>query len=530
MTPPLDRSMTSAPGTPAASRPRFTRRRLLKATLIGVPGAAAAAVGAGGFGLLWASADVSTVGKVRFVNRLVIPSLAAGRRDEAGRRVFDLRATTGTSRFRSGGATRTWGFGGGYLGPTLRAARGETVLVNVRNDLPETTTVHWHGMRLPAAMDGGPHQPIRPGTTWSPTWKVDQPASTLWYHPHPHGETAKHVYRGLAGLFIVDDPATGRLGLPSRYGVDDVPVIVQDKNFGDGNRFDEGHPLMGGLGIMGDTILVNGTLGPYHDVTTRRVRLRLLNASNARTYRFVLSDRRTFALVGTDGGLLPAPHTTDHIQLSPGERAEIVVAFAPGEKVVLRSDPPDLGEVGSARFVGGDDAFDVLELRAADRLAPSPALPGSLAEAPRIGPPGGAGARVDRRFELSGSKLNGKKMDMSRIDFAAATNATEIWELTSLGGKPHNFHVHDTHFQTLSVAGAPPPPELRGWKDTIFLRAQQPVRVAVRFGDHADPRTPYMFHCHILYHEDQGMMGQFVVTEPGQAPATSIAPHTGHHG
>ncbi|WP_243710896.1 multicopper oxidase domain-containing protein [Actinomadura sp. KC216] len=529
MTKPLGRTPVPTPSTsPAGPRRRITRRRLLKGVLIGVPGAAA--VGAGGFGWLWATADVNTVGKVPFARRLAIPPLAASRRDGSGRRVFELRATAGARRFRSGKATRTWGFDGGYLGPTLRAARGETVVVNVRNDLPETTTVHWHGMHLPAAMDGGPHQPIRPGTTWSPTWKIDQPASTLWYHPHPHGETARHVYRGLAGLFILDDPSAEFVGLPSRYGVDDIPVIVQDKNFGDGNRLDEGHPLMGGLGIMGDTILVNGTLGPYHDVTTQRVRLRLLNASNARTYRFVLSDRRPIALVGTDGGLLPAPHTTGHVELSPGERAEIVVTFRPGDRVVLRSDPSDLGDVGSARFVGGDDRFDVLELRATDRLASSPALPGTLAEAPRLGGPDGAETRVDRRFELSGTQINGKKMDMGRIDFAVARDTTEIWEITSLGGKPHNFHVHDTQLQVLSVAGAAPPPELRGWKDTIFLRAQEPVRVAARFGDYADARTPYMFHCHILYHEDQGMMGQFVVTEPGQAPALPRTPTTGHGG
>ncbi|MGW6454926.1 multicopper oxidase family protein [Streptomyces sp. NPDC055078] len=504
-------------GEPRPRRRRVTRRGLLKAALIGVPSVAALA--GGGYGWMWLTADVNTVGQVRFANRLAIPPLAASRRDGSGRRVFGLRATTGTRRIRSGSATPTWGFDNGYLGPTLRATRGETVVVNVRNDLPETTSLHWHGMHLPAVMDGGPHQPIRSGSTWSPTWKVDQPASTLWYHPHPHGATAKHVYRGLAGLFILDDPGAGEPGLPSRYGVDDIPVIVQDKNFGDGNRFDEGQAMFGGMGIMGDTILVNGTFGPYLDVTTQRVRLRLLNASNARTYRFVLSDRRPFALVGTDGGLLPAPYTTEHIELSPGERAEIVVTFQPGERVVLRSDPPDLGEVGITRFVGGDDTFDVLEFRAADRLTPSPAPPGTLAERPRLGLPGGAGTHVDRRFELGDTQINGKAMDMSRIDFEVARDTTEIWELSNLGDSPHNFHVHDTQFQVLSVGGEAPPPELSGWKDTIFLRAGEPVRVAVRFGDYADPRTPYMFHCHILYHEDQGMMGQFVVTGPDPAPA-----------
>lgn len=504
---------------PREGRPvprRITRRRLLTAGLVGVP--ALAAAGGGVSAWLWSTADVHTVGTTPFVNRLAIPPLATGRRDARGRRVFELRAATGERRFRPGRATTTWGFDHGHLGPTLRVDRGETVLVRVHNGLAETTTVHWHGMHLPARMDGGPHQPIRPGNTWSPTWKVDQPATTLWYHPHPHGATARHVYRGMAGLFIIDDPAAGPMGLPNRYGVDDVPVIVQDKKFDGDNQFDVSQPLVGDIGLTGDTLLVNGTLAPYHEVRTQRVRLRLLNASNARIYRFGLSGGRSFALVGTDGGLLPAPHTTDHVQLSPGERAEIVVRLRPGERITLRSTPPDLGlNFWDSRFGGGDDAFDILELRAAARLAAAPAPHRTLARPPRLGSVGRAGGRVDRRFKLSGHKINRQKMDMDRIDFGVVKDATEIWELENTNDIPHTFHVHDTQFQVLSVNGAVPPPELRGWKDTIYVRPHTPVRIAVRFRDYTDPNTPYMFHCHILYHEDQGMMGQFVVTEPGRS-------------
>ncbi|GAA3083912.1 multicopper oxidase [Streptosporangium carneum] len=480
---------------------------------------------AAGAAWLWTTSDIDTAGTIRFVNRLAVPPLDTGRRDGSGRRVFDLRAAVGSRRLRPGRPTPTWGFDNGHLGPTLRAARGETVVVNVRNELTETTTVHWHGMHLPASMDGGPHQPIRVGATWSPSWRIDQPAATLWYHPHPHGRTGQHVYRGMAGMFIVDDPSGGPPGLPGRYGVDDVPVIVQDKNFDGDNRFDEASRLIGGVGVLGDTVLVNGTIAPYHDVTAERTRLRLLNASNARTYRFGLSDGRPFALVGTDGGLLPAPHTTDRIQLSPGERAEIVVTMRPSERLVLRSHPPELGaDFWTSRLTGGDDTLDVLELRAAPRLTPSPALPGVLAEPPRIG---SADGRVDRRFELANFMINDRVMDMSRIDFGVARGVTEVWEIVSTDLLPHNFHAHGTRFQVLSVGGAAPPPELRGWKDTIYAPRQVPIRVAVRFGDQADPNTPYMFHCHLLYHEDQGMMGQFVVTEPGRSPGRP-ALHDGH--
>ena len=256
------------------------RRTLLKAGLAAVPATAAAT--AGGVAWWWAGADLNTAGKIRFENRLFIPPLAPSRKDPQGRRLFDLRATTGRHRFRPGPPTPTWGINGPHLAPTLRAARGETVLIRFRNDLPETTTLHWHGMHLPAEMDGGPHQPVKPGATWSPTWTIDQPAATLWYHPHPHGRTAVHVYRGLAGMFILDEPTD--LELPSRYGVDDIPVIVRDISLKPDNRLDPKPRSQGSVGIVGDLVTVNGTTAPYLAVTTQRIRLRLLNASNSRIY------------------------------------------------------------------------------------------------------------------------------------------------------------------------------------------------------------------------------------------------------
>jgi FtsP/CotA-like multicopper oxidase with cupredoxin domain len=351
---------------------------------------------------------------------------------------------------------------------------------------------------------------------------VDQPAATLWYHPHPHGQTARHVYRGLAGLFIVDDP-DAVTDLPGRYGVDDIPVIVQDRRLDDDNQLVEDHPPMSTVGIIGDVVLVNGTMSPYHEVTTEQVRLRLLNGSNARVYRFGFSDDRSFALVGTDGGLLAAPQATSRIQLSPGERAEVVVAVQPGERAVLRSYPPDLGvNFWDRRFSGGDDTLDILELRAAQQLAPSVPVPERLADVSRLA---GVDAPVDRTFELSGFEINGRSMDMQRIDFAVHRDTTEVWEVVAVDGVPHNFHVHDVQFQILSVAGSAPPPELNGWKDTVYTPPRVPVRLALRFRDHADPLNPYMFHCHVLYHEDNGLMGQFTVVEPGEEPPASLDGH-----
>src|ERR671919_2555675 len=354
---------------------------------------------------------VDTVGHVPFENRLAVPPLADSELDSEGRRVFTLTAESGESEFRPGESTETWGFNGSYLGPTLRATRGEEVRVDFRNELDEATTVHWHGMHLPAEADGGPHQMVEPGESWTPGWEIDQPAATLWYHPHPHGDTEEHVYRGLAGMFILDDEAEAGLDLPREYGVDDFPVIVQDKRFTeDGSLVEDEREE---LGILGDTLLVNGTYGPYLDVSTERVRLRLLNGSTARTYDFGFSDGRRFALIGTDGGLLDRPAELDRIQLSPGERAEVVVAMEPRERVVLRSYPPDL-DPGSdtPRQDGGEDTFDVLQLRAAPQLDPSAPVPAELVDVPELDP---GDAAATRGFELRSRRINDEELDMERI-------------------------------------------------------------------------------------------------------------------
>jgi FtsP/CotA-like multicopper oxidase with cupredoxin domain len=293
---------------------------------------------------------------------------------------------------------------------------------------------------------------------------------------------------------------------------------VQDRKFDDG-ELDEGNGVFGSAGIRGDRIVVNGALGPYLDVRTERVRLRLLNGSNARAYHFGLADGREFALVGTDGGLLAAPVPMTGVTLVAGERVEIVVTMRPGERVVLRSTPPKLGlDWINKRMAGAGDTFDVLELRAAPSLEPSPPVPAKLADVPRLDP---ATANHRRSFKLTGTKINDKDMDGARVDAAVTVNTTEVWSLIARDSQAHSFHVHDVQFQVLSIGGKAPPPELGGWKDTVALPPDKEVVIIARFADYADPTTPHMFHCHVLRHEDQGMMGQFVVIEPGQIPKLS---------
>jgi FtsP/CotA-like multicopper oxidase with cupredoxin domain len=490
-----------------------TRRWLTWGAAV-IAGLALVPIGAGV--LLWSRAQTSNIGELGFDHELRIPPLLEPTVDDAGRKVFELAAQEGTSELIAGERTLTWGFNGPYLGPTLRASRGDEVLMRVENRLPEAmTTVHWHGMHLPAAADGGPHQPIEPGETWTPGWRIDQPAATLWYHPHPHGSTEEHVYRGLAGMFILDDARSDDLQLPHEYGVDDIPLIVQDKRLDDDGELSSATGVISPIGQLGREILVNGTHDPYLEVTASRVRLRLLNASTARSYNFGFADGRQFDLIATDGGLLEAASRLDRVQLSPGERAEIVVELRPGEDIVLRSFEPDLGDVDffNARFAGADDSFDILQIRAADELAESPELPRGLA--PRAGPDPSTAHRV-RRFELGSRDINDLEMDPGRIDQVIPVNRPEIWEVENSSGIPHNFHPHGTRFHVIEYDGGPPPAALGGPKDTVFIPPGVTVRFAVGFTDYTDRATPFMFHCHLLEHEDRGMMGQLVVvpTEP----------------
>ncbi|NUS42681.1 MAG: multicopper oxidase domain-containing protein [Mycobacteriaceae bacterium] len=499
------------------------RLKRVLAVLGAVAGVLAVAVGGGVF-WVWRAAEVSTVGAEAFDTELRVPPVAPSRVRADGTRVFDLRMQAGSTEFRPGAATSTWGFNGGYLGPTLRARRGERVEVNVRNGLDEPSTVHWHGMHLPAAMDGGPHQPVPAGGAWTPSWTVNQPAATLWYHPHPHGGTEQHVQRGLAGMFLVDDDATQRLALPHSYGADDLPLIVQDVKFR-GAQFDHGHAMFRDVGFLGTRTMVNGTLSPYRRVDAELVRLRLLNASAARVYAFGFADNRDIALVGTDGGLLSHPETVTRVPLSPGERAEVVVRMRPGETAVLRSYPPDGGGgFWGRRFSGGDDCFDVLQLRAARQLRPAAPLPATLTD-PEL--PDARNAVRKRDFDLAMATINGRGMDMSRVDHTIVRGTTELWTVRNQDGMPHNFHVHDVQFRVVDMNGAPPLPTLRGPKDTVFLPAGATATLALRFDGPPDPDHPYMYHCHLLYHEDLGMMGQFVVVEPGQQAG---APPYSHHG
>jgi FtsP/CotA-like multicopper oxidase with cupredoxin domain len=248
-----------------------------------------------------------------------------------GVRLFSLDVQRGLTAFYPGQFADTLGINRSYLGPTLRMRRGDAVRINVSNSLGEPTTLHWHGLHVPQEADGGPHSVIEDGAQWQASFSVRQAAGTFWYHSHMLHQTGEQVYQGLAGMLLVDDEESGVLDLPSEHGVDDIPLVVQDRLFDrDGNLryMDNFESMM--IGMFGDTMVVNGTVDPVFEARRQRLRFRILNASNARQLRLAFSDGRAFRVIAGDGGLLTAPVELTEMLLMPAERVEIVVDVSDG--------------------------------------------------------------------------------------------------------------------------------------------------------------------------------------------------------
>jgi FtsP/CotA-like multicopper oxidase with cupredoxin domain len=266
-----------------------------------------------------------------------------------------LKVMSGFHAFIEGKPTRTLGYAGPVLGPVIRLRRGDEVEMTVENKLDVVTTVHWHGLLVPGSNDGGPQQLVRPGQSWRPVLKIDQPAATLWFHPHPHHDTARQIYMGLAGMIIIDDGSDARLGLPRTFGIDDLPIILQDRSFDSDGSIEYDNKSLNALdiayGARGDTIIVNGAIAPIVKVPTGVVRLRLLNAANAQNFELRFSDQRTFHVIASDGGFLPAPVAVTQLTISPAERFEVLVDFADGKAAALETGPDE--EMGIFGRVGG---------------------------------------------------------------------------------------------------------------------------------------------------------------------------------
>ena len=448
---------------------------------------------------------------------------------------INLTLQNGTHQFFSGHDTATMGANGNILGPTLIMQKGSNVNINVTNNLGQPTTIHWHGMHISASNDGGPHTVIAPGTTWNPQFTVLNNASTMWYHPHLDTHTDEHVSKGIAGLIIIKDPEEAALNLPRTYGVDDFPLVVQTKDF-DANYQIVNHSN------NDDTIMVNATVDPYVEMPAQVVRLRLLNGSTQRVMRFGFTANKSFYQIATDGGLREIPLFTTRLQLASGERSEILVDLSgmEGQTIYLMSYASEFGNGiygGTAPGMNPNMPltnynpnplnganFNILQINVVAQTAnPVTTIPSNLVT---ITPYLEANADAQRSFSLQPVQggfnqlngdfvINGASLDMNTINVTVPLDNTEVWTISNNSAIAHPFHIHDIQFNIISVNGVDPPPTAQGWKDTFLVPAGGgQLKVVTKFTDFADDAIPYMYHCHMLTHEDGGMMGQFVVVDP----------------
>ncbi len=463
------------------------------------------------------------------LNTFVVPALDRGVRN--GNNVtFKLAVQAGKTSFFQGLDTPTIGINQSYLGPVLRAKRGDTVNIQVNNGLNEVTTLHWHGMTLPANMDGGPHQTIQPKQTWLSRFKIRQEAATLWYHSHAMHKTGPQVYHGLAGMFIIDDEGSDKLGLPNDYGVDDIPCIIQDRRFNQDATLSYMSSMPDRMmGMQGSIVLVNGVVTPTLVAKESLIRLRLHNGSNARTYNFAFSDGRPFHVIASDCGFLHKPFQTNKVRLAAAERVEILIDLSDKKEVILQSIPSANGGMMPMMQMNNKTLtimkIDARQAQTSTRKIPNVLRNSKIDLNPKVvtttrsfslemgmgGMMGGMMNRMGGGNRGGMFRINGKSMDIKRIDFQVKANSTEVWEVSNSSMMAHPFHVHNVQFRILDRNGKRPHPSESGLKDVVLVPPGEAVRIIMKFPEYSDAKIPYMYHCHILEHEDQGMMGQFVV-------------------
>ena len=428
----------------------------------------------------------------------------------------DITAQNGIFNPFNSGFVNCLGYHGGILGPTIRKNNGDTFTADFHNEIGDYSNIHWHGLIIPENMDGHPKDVFGNGSSFQYSFTINQRAGMYWYHPHPHGETGRQVFKGLAGLFIVSDAEETALALPS--GTEEIPLVIQDKRFFPDRSLDYS-PSMDDImsGYMGQYVLVNGLYAPWLPIARKNYRLRILNGSNARVYNLAFSNGMSFSVIGSDSGLLAAPASVSSVLLGPGERLDIIMNAGTlnlNEEIYLVNKYFD---GGSAQ---GQQEFRILKLLVNDAATDSFTLPAALSTFSMIPESSASNTRI---FDIAASshhghgsmtgmhKINGKIFDMNRIDETVAAGTTEIWEFdNTLGEEPHPIHIHGVMFQVLDRIGGRGAliASETGWKDTVMLMPSEKVRLIMTF-----PNNPgkFVFHCHNLEHSDDGMMLQYEI-------------------
>ena len=465
-----------------------------------------------------------TFSNVNAQQALFIPSTLSGS-------TISLDIQQGAVNFLPGNSTPTFGYNGNFLGPTILLNKNDSVSFNITNSLLDITTVHWHGLHVAPENDGGPHQEIMPSQVWSPSFKIRNNASTFWYHSHVHMSTEYQVNLGLAGLIIVHDSTEASYVLPRTYGIDDFPIIIQSKSFDILNQ-------LAAFTHDDSIMMINGTIDPVLDAPAQVVRFRCLNGSADRTYNLGLSTNANFYVIASDGGMLDQPISANRVRLSPGERYELLIDLTgmQGQSLYLMSYASQLqnGIIGSPQVgtgmaqlpgyamnpLNGAD-FNLLMIDVvAQTTNPVTTIPVQfqtnvkwlvqnadtsriLTFAPEVM---GPQEMVEGPFTISG-----KSFDMDSINIHIPFNNTEIWSIVNNTMVAHPFHIHDIQFNVVDRNGVAVTGIETGWKDVVLVRPQETVRVIAKFETFYNDNIPYMYHCHLLHHEDEGMMGSFIV-------------------
>ena len=469
---------------------------------------------------------------------------------------ISLIVKAGQSTFAGKTAT-TWGYNGTLLGPALKLRKGQRITVDIHNQLAEETTLHWHGLEVPGEVDGGPQGVIAAGGKRSVPFTPEQRAATCWFHPHQHGKTGRQVAMGLAGLVLMEDEDIGKLLLPKQWGIDDVPVIIQDKQFSPDGQINYQLDMMtAAVGWFGDTLLTNGAIYPQHAAPKGWLRLRLLNGCNARSLNIATSDNRPLYVIASDGGLLAEPVKVNALPILMGERFEVLIDISDGKAFELMTLPVSQMGMTIAPFDKPHPVMHIQPLAVTasgtlpDTLTTMPALPSldgltqrklQLSMDPMLDMMGmqmlmqkygdramagmdhgqmmghmnhGSGGHMNHggKFDFhNANKINGQAFDMTTSMFAAAKGQYERWVISGEGDMMlHPFHIHGTQFRILSENGSAPAAHRAGWKDTVRVEGGI-SEVLVKFDHEASQEHAYMAHCHLLEHEDTGMMLGFTV-------------------
>ncbi|MGM1056875.1 MAG: multicopper oxidase family protein [Bacteroidota bacterium] len=450
-----------------------------------------------------------------------------------------------------------------FLGPIIRVRKGQKIRIRFKNELPEESIIHWHGMHVPEQYDGHPKDVIENGETYIYEYEVMNRAGTYWYHPHPHGRTGPQVYNGLAGLLIVTDEEEQKLNLPE--GEFDLPVVIQDRTFDKNNQLVYLKSRMDRMnGFLGDQILINGNPEKMLKLKAGcNYRLRLLNGSNSRIYKLAWDDGSPITVFGIDGSLLSAPKGLPYLMLGPAKRADVWLDLSNktvGAEITLKNASFPL-EVMSGGMMGqggmmmesGESSlpqgseYPVFTVQTVSSGNNDYALPRQLVMPDYIDPSTAENLNNPRQFVFAMDHMqwtiNGRIWETTGVaeEETVKLGSTEVWELINAGGMngrddsggmmggrgmmgnmmqmPHPVHIHQLQFNILERNVSDVDPQLwnaikdgfinEGWQDTVLLMPGMKTRVVMQFKDF---KGLFVYHCHNLEHEDMGMMRNFKIT------------------